>query len=106
MCDDGLGRCMSIFVYIVMLLGQLVYFLAIVKPVLDDSSTDSEKQNVLIEYVCYSMFWLLMLFSHLLTMCVDPGFIPKKYSYDESVLAAPFNTLAAAESSIRNKSWL
>ena len=81
MCEDGLGRCMSITVYIIMLLGQLVYFLAIVKPVLD-SGDDAEKQDTFIEYGSYSVFWLLMLFSHIFTMCVDPGFIPKAYSYD------------------------
>lgn len=99
MCEDGLGRCMSIFVYIIMLLGHFVYFISVVKPAL---GTD-EEQNALIEYACYGAVWLLMLFSHILTMCVDPGFIPKKYTYDEQVLAAPFSTLAAAETAIKNQ---
>ena len=72
-----------------------------VRPTFD--TTDGSLQPVLIEYGCYSVIWLLMLISHIMTMCVDPGFIPKQYSYDESVLAAPFSSLAAAEQAIRNR---
>ena len=86
LCKDGLGRCMSIFVYILMLLGNLVYILSIVRPAIN---TDDLK-SALIEYLSYCIVWLLMVFSHVFTMCVDPGFIPLSYEYKEHVLAAPF----------------
>ena len=93
-CNDGLGRCMSIFAYITMLLSNLVYFLAILKPALN---TDQQNKT-LIEYLGYCIVWLLMFFSHVFTMCADPGSIPLNYEYQEQVLAAPFKTLAAVES--------
>ena len=89
LCNDGLGRCMSIFVYIVMLLGMLVVSLTVLKPKI---GTD-EESSALAEYLAYTFFWSMMVLSHLRTMCVDPGFIPFNYAeYKEEVLVAPFKT--------------
>ena len=93
MCDDGLGRCMAVFVYTVMLLGNLLFFLAIVRPTLGDEPI-GDMRPALIEYFVYSFCWLMMLISHAKTMCADPGFVPRGYEYNEEVLVAPFKTLA------------
>ena len=91
LCSDGLGRCMSIFVYIVMLLGIFVVTLTILVPAL---GTDSEAQTW-VEYLCYSFFWSMMVISHMRTMCADPGFIPYDYAeYKEDVLVAPFKSFS------------
>lgn len=91
LCNDGLGRCMSIFTYVVMLLGMLVVVLTILLPAI---GTDDEA-TAWIEYGCYSFFWSLMVISHLRTMCADPGFIPIGYSeYKEEVLVAPLKSFA------------
>ena len=99
MCDDGLGRCMSIFVYLVMLMGNATFALTVFKPML---GTDQETRAT-IEYLSYSACWLLMVGSHVFTMCVDPGFIPYDYEYKEHVLAAPFKKLAEVENAYLNK---
>ena len=89
LCNDGLGRCMSIFVYIIMLLGMLVVVLTILIPAL---GTEDEAR-AWIEYFCYSFFWSMMVTSHMRTMCADPGFIPEGYNeYKEEVLVAPFKS--------------
>ena len=57
------------------------------------------------EYGAYALFWVLMVISHLRTMCSDPGFIPYNYTYKEEILVAPFKTLAAIESAyLKNRS--
>ena len=93
MCDDGLGRCMAIFVYVIMFIGNFVVILTVVMPAIgkDNEST------MMIEYFCYLFFWTMMVVSHLSTMCVDPGFIKKGYEYKEDVIAAPFQTLSQVE---------
>lgn len=93
LCNDGLGRCMAITVYIIMALGNLNLYLAVVKPKIGTE----EEVTALTEYAAYTVFWLLMVASHVRTMCADPGFIPKGYKYKEEVLAAPFQTLDAVE---------
>jgi len=93
LCDDGLGRCMAICVYIIMLLGNFDVFFVILRPKL---GTDQET-TAIAEYVVYSIFWLLMVSSHLRTMCADPGFVSKGYQFREEVIAAPFKTLEALE---------
>ncbi len=98
LCNDGLGRYMSIFCYVLMLLGNGLVYLTSVKPKLD---TD-ERTDTLIEYACYGFFWSMMVISHLRTMCVDPGFIPKDYEVKENVLAAPFNTLKDLEAAYKS----
>ena len=87
LCSDGLGRGMAIFSYAVMFAGHLVYFFTVALPDIGDSS-------VLAEYLAYAACWSLMVASHIMTMCIDPGFIPMDYKYNEEVLAAPFKTLA------------
>ena len=77
LCKDGVGRCMSVFVYIIMLLGNLVYILSIVRPAINTDGLN----GALIDYFCYCVLWMLMVFSHVFTMCVDPGFIPHNYEY-------------------------
>ena len=90
LCSDGIGRCMSIFVYIIMLLGIGTVTLTILVPALGTK----EETSTWIEYFCYSMCWSMMAISHMRTMCADPGFIPLNYnSYNEEVLAAPFKSL-------------
>jgi len=99
LCSDALGRYMSIFVYSLMLLGNGLVFFTVVVPKLD---TD-EQVSILIEYACYAFVWSMMVLSHISTMCVDPGFIPKDYKYKEEILAAPFNTIKAVEAAYLNK---
>lgn len=100
LCNDGLGRCMAIFVYIIMLMGNATFFFTVVRRNL---GTDDENGR-LIEYGCYSLCWLLMFMSHVMTMCVDPGFVPKNYkAYNERILAAPFPTLHAVEAAYRER---
>ena len=53
---------------------------------------------MLLEYFCYLFFWLMMVFSHMSTMCIDPGFVPRGYKYNEEVIAAPFKSLSEIES--------
>ena len=36
---------------------------------------------------------MLMVWSHLATMCRDPGFVPMSYSYDKSMLSKPFKVV-------------
>lgn len=102
MCDDGLGRCMAVFVYTTMLLGNLLFFLAIVRPTLGTDGTGSSSK-ALFEYLAYNFCWFMMLVSHARTMCSDPGFIPTGYEYQEEVLVAPFKTLASVEQAFKNK---
>ena len=90
LCNDGLGRCMAIFAYIIMGLGNLMLFISVINPKL---GTEDET-SALIEYACYVFFWTMMVLSHMSTMCVDPGFIPKNYVCNEENLASPFKTLA------------
>jgi len=99
LCSDGLGRYMSIFVYSLMLLGNALVLFTVVVPRLD---TD-EQSSILIEYACYAFFWSMMVLSHIFTMCVDPGFIPKDYQYKEEILAAPFNSIKEVETAYLDK---
>ena len=99
--SDGLGVGMAIFVYSLMSLGNFLFYYSHLEPV---RTTDEEAfTDRLIEYICYLVLWTLMVFSHLRTMCVDPGFIPLEYEYDEEVLARPFKTLAQVEIAIRSR---
>lgn len=50
--------------------------------------------SVQIEYIFYLVASLLMIWSHMATMCRDPGFIPKGYRYDENNLVKPYSTYA------------
>ena len=93
MCDDGLGRCMAFFVYLIMFIGNFVVILTVVMPAIGEDN----QSTMLIEYLCYLFFWTMMVVSHLSTMCVDPGFIEKGYEYKEDIIAAPFRTLAQVE---------
>lgn len=77
LCNDGLGRCMSAFVYAIMLLGNGLVLFTAVLPKFDSA----EKTSILVEYAGYAFFWSMMVLSHIFTMCVDPGFIPKDYLY-------------------------
>ena len=85
---------MGIFVYVIMLIGNGIMLLTVVKPAIGEDN----QSTMLIEYLCYLFFWLMMVFSHVSTMCADPGFIPRRYEYKEEVIAAPFNTLKEIES--------
>jgi len=59
---------------------------------------------MLIEYGCYSICWGLMFLSHVMTMCVDPGFVPhNRTAYNEAVIAAPFPSLMAIESAYQTR---
>ena len=99
LCDDGLGRCMACFVYIVMFMGHATFALTVFVPMLGTE----EESRATIEYISYSACWLLMFCSHVCTMCIDPGFIPYHYEYKEHVLAAPFSKLAEVENAYMNK---
>ena len=99
LCDDGLGRCMACFVYIVMFMGHATFALTVFVPMLGTE----EESRATIEYISYSACWLLMFCSHVCTMCIDPGFIPYNYEYKEHVLAAPFSKLAEVENAYMNK---
>ena len=89
LCDDGLGRCMVIFVYLIMLIGHFAIILTVVVPEIGEDN----QTTMLIEYACYLFFWCMMLASHMATMCIDPGFIVKGTKYNEKSIAAPFETL-------------
>ena len=47
----------------------------------------------LIELIVYELFSFMMLWSHLATMCTDPGFIPFHYRYDQDRLTKPFQVI-------------
>ena len=98
-CDDSLGRCMAVFAYLVMFAGNATYFLTVVWRFI---GTESETDRI-IEYVCYSTCWSLMLFSHIFTMCIDPGFIPKNYQYKDDNLTPPFSTIFEIKTAKLNK---
>ena len=98
LCDDGLGRCMAIFVYIIMLIGNGIIVITVVMPAIGEDNQTS----MLIEYGCYLFFWIMMVASHMSTMCADPGFISNGYEYKEQVIAAPFQSLAQIESAYSN----
>ena len=94
LCSDGLGRCMAVFVYAIMLGGNGLLFWTVVNP---EIGTENENR-ALAEYIVYSTIWFMMVISHISTMCIDPGFIPRGYKYDEEAIVAPFKTVSALES--------
>ena len=49
--------------------------------------------GAVIELILYEIFSLLMIWSHLATMCRDPGFIPFSYRYNKELLSKPFQVV-------------
>ena len=98
LCSDGLGRGMAIFTYILFFLGHGLVFLTVIYPELGEDG----QTKALVEYGCYLFFWSMMVLSHISCMCVDPGFIPMGYRYDQEVLTYPFKDLEALESAYLN----
>ena len=99
LCSDGAGRCLIIFGYIFMTVSNCLIFITVVYPELGG---DKEK-TVLIEYTIYCIFWSMMLISHLLTMCVDPGFIPKHYEYNTEQLTGHYLTIRTFGNKYRDR---
>jgi len=69
----------SVGVYILMLSGNLLFTYTVGYPFF--SGKEAVTLDVLIELPIYWLLWLLMVWSHMATMCRDPGFIELGYKY-------------------------
>ena len=113
-----MGLCMSSVVYFCVILGQLVFFMIVLIPDMKETyqieselekmsnpdydssaftSGEDDKWNISwnfsptqVEWIFYELATFMLIWSHLSTMCRDPGFIPINYEYDEIKLAKPF----------------
>ena len=56
LCSDGLGRCMAVFVYAIMLGGNGLLFWTVVNP---EIGTENENR-ALAEYIVYSTIWFMI----------------------------------------------
>ena len=99
---------MAVFVYLIMFAGNGVFLYVVLYPRLkkadsvyvgdgtgqNDLQEEDENENkrlrVIIETCFYELFSFMMIWSHLATMCTDPGFIPFHYRYNTNVLTKPF----------------
>jgi hypothetical protein len=71
-----------------MLLGNIAYVIMIFFPKVQSfhKSIESDKRFPiwhLVELFFYEVVSFFMVWSHLATMCVEPGFIPKDYRYKD-----------------------
>ena len=97
MYRDSLGAGMAIFAYGTMLLGNGAFLWVVVRPKFFRDRIDAIQEEapglaylVLGELILYELFSFMMLWSHLATMCTDPGFIPFNYKYKTGALGKPF----------------
>ena len=109
MYKDSLGFGMAIFVYLIMFLGNAIYFYVVVFPhlkpkdeyidddqegaVVQETDDDKKTLKIIIEFVFYTVFAFMMWWSHISTMCTDPGFIPFHYRYNTDSLTKPFRVI-------------
>jgi len=73
-----------------MLLGNVAYIYLVFYPALkqytkhEEEILDAPKRfpvGTLIEFLIYELISFMMIWSHMATMCVQPGFVPKNYQY-------------------------
>ena len=109
MYKDSLGFGMAIFVYLIMLLGNSIYIYVVVVPHLknkeeyidadqegpveQETPNDAKFMRIIIEWIIYEIFSFMMWWSHVSTMCTDPGFIPFRYKYNTDYLTKPFKVI-------------
>jgi len=97
---DAVGLVVCFLVYLMVISGNLVFTVHIVYPALTKMAPYDDVENyqakrvaIVIEWVFYEICSVFMVWSHLGTMCKDPGFIPKGYRYDASKLPTEFKRI-------------
>ena len=66
-------------VYISMLIGNVAYIVLVFKPLIDEytqQQTDRFPAGALVEFLFFELFNFMMVWSHIATMCTQPGFVP------------------------------
>jgi len=89
MRTDSCSNCVLPFVYIMMIIGNLAYIFLIFKPEIDKyvhQKTIAFPTRMVVEFVIFEFFNCMMVWSHLATMCVEPGFVPYNYQYKDAKL--------------------
>jgi len=79
MYKDCMGLTICFGVYIMMFAGNILMTYTVGYPFF--SGKEAASLDVYIELPIYWLLWLLMVWSHIATMCRDPGFIEKGYKY-------------------------
>ena len=83
MWRDPLGLSTLLMVYSAMIIGNVLFVYTVAWPTLaGHQSHPGVIVSVVVELLIFESLWFMMLWSHQATMCRDPGFIPKRYSYD------------------------
>lgn len=79
MYKDCMGLTISVGVYLLMFSGNLLFTYTVGYPFF--SGQEEASYDVYIELPLYWLLWSLMIWSHLATMCRNPGFISLGYKY-------------------------
>ena len=74
-------------VYLVMILGNVLLTTSLNIPEQLFMMTLDLNGYYIVLWIWYQILWFLMLWSHLATMCREPGFIPLEYEYDTDLLS-------------------
>lgn len=90
---DGMGVVTLFLVYGSMLLGQALFIYSVAWPTFTGERTDAGRiVGVVFELLLFEALWFMMLWSHTATMCIEPGYIPKSYSYSQERLPNTFRS--------------
>lgn len=101
---DIMGLCTLTLVYGAMLLGQALFIYTVAYPTLAGHQTNGGIIfTVVLEILIFEILFFMMFWSHSYTMCHDPGFIPKKYSYQQEKLPPKFKTLIESKVDYRRQ---
>lgn len=85
---DAVGLGTLLIVYLMMVVGNLLFLFSALGPVL---LHDKEWSTVATtELVVFETLWTFMFWSHTYCMCTEPGFIPHNYRYDNDKLPYHF----------------
>ena len=83
------NACIVLIVYLSIIFAWANHFIVFVYPRIIWSGAKRTPADV-IEFIFIEIFYILMIWSHLYTMCTDPGFIPKGYRYREDLLPVKY----------------
>lgn len=91
--SDSTGIQILPFVYFVMLVGNIGFIFLVVYPAVrsyrrkkDDDISVPFPWAMVIEFILYEIFSCFMVWSHCMTMLVEPGFVPRNYKYVDEKL--------------------
>lgn len=104
--SDLTGIVILPVVYLIILLGNAAYLILVFAPkvrsyIFSGLGVKYFPAGNLIELIFYELCSFFMVWSHLATMCVQPGFIPRNYTYNDEKLPISYKIALNKEIMVR-----